>query len=146
MVHLVQPGCRTRGEVWVAAAAARRQVGAGPVGAAHQPAAPLSHAWGSTLTHHGQAGVGVDQARDERLVSGKGLQGAGRLGQAVGTAGADVVIGLLRLDDPVLQGEGRVRASRAAHGRRRFAQAAVEPVGVAQVRHGRLVYKIGRGG
>ena len=145
VVHLVQPRRRAGGEVWVAAAAARRQVGAGPVGPAHQPA-PLSHARGPDLAHHGEAGVGVDEARDEGLVAGEGLQGVGRLGQAVGAARADVVVGLLGLDDGVLQGEGGVRARRAAHGRRRLAQAAIQPVGVAQVRHGRLVCRRQRRG
>lgn len=134
VVHVVQPGSRTGGEVWVPAAAAGGEVRAGAVGGAAQGSYGRVDPRPPTLRHDGNARVRVDQAGDEVLVSGHGLERARRLG-SVGAVGADVVELVLGGDGAVLQGEGAVVGPHlaAAHGRRGLAEAAVDAVGETQV-------------
>lgn len=134
MVHVVQPGSWTGGEVWVPATAASGEVRAGAVGGAAQGSYGWVDPWPPTLRHDGNARVRVDQAGDEILVSGHGLERARRL-SSVGAVGADVVELVLGGDGAVLQREGAVVGPHlaAAYGWRGLAEAAVDAVSETEV-------------
>lgn len=127
MIDLVQPGGGASWEFRVAAAASGGQVRAGAVRTGRHHAVP-------TLAHHGQPGVRVHQAGDEGLLPGQGLKGSRRLCETVRTAGADVVVLILRgQHGSVIQGEGSVSAALTPQSRGTLAQTAVEAVRVAQL-------------
>lgn len=134
VVHVVQPGSRTGGKVWVPAAAAGGEVRAGAVGGAAQGSYGGVDPRPPALRHDGNARVRVDQAGDEILVSGHGLERARRL-SSVGAVGADVVELVLGGDGAVLQGEGAMVGPHlaAAHGWRGLDEAAVDAVSETQV-------------
>lgn len=121
MVHLVQPRGRAGGEVGVSCTAARGEVRGrapchGPEGLPHPAVSALRH-----QTVHAEA-----QVAEERGVAGHRGDGGGRLREAVGAPCPDVVVGLPR----------RVHREAAIEHRagRHVADAAVQAVGVAQVR------------
>lgn len=141
MIYFVQPGGGASGEVRITPAAAGGEVRTGSVCGCHRN----SGGNGAVCSggHDGEAGVGVDQAGDEWLVSGERWQRARGLGEAVGAVGAHVVELLLGREHTVVQREGAmvVAPLTSCHGGGGLAQAVVDAVGVAQFRQRRLIRK-----
>lgn len=74
VVHVIQPGSRTGGKIWVPATAAGGEVRAGAIGGAAQGPYARVDPRPPALRHDGNARVGVDQAGDKVLVSGHRLE------------------------------------------------------------------------